>query len=767
MSNSESRDLLQQAGEGTGSIQPPQQQSTQAQSQPDNIPSTFEANFQNELDKITAEIGVHTKGKESGEAEHSKQMDYLDPNLNYFARFNEDELDRHFDKIIGEKSGKVGKQVKELKGEVEQVKKDDVEGVSREGERLPKDDIDKELEMFQRVQEEIQEEAKREDSKKGEIYEEQKSEYGTTVDTASDPLPPPPTSHTASSSQPSSHPASPGFANTSTTTYKGLSIPSNSELVKNRESSVLKAYKRLLEGNETVRRPIDVASAQLAALPLTITAPEHMSFNVQMLVNTLPVLDNLATQILRIIAQGPFQKVMELVSNRESYSGISFGNLVELFETTKRVYNSEENPFFTVENVTFGLWKFGEAAPEFLRGKEETVEGTLRKVNLATFLLATLGLIDLGFFFLNEAFLDVFCPPQNLDPSKSISYLHQEDTLQSTLPEASAQPVRSTTHNQTKFLKSQAILFLELKTQAFISAIELGDRSKQEIIQDLFPDNIDEILMRRKDSAYDATKAKLARNSTFFTPAELDFLKRCDSRRKNLLEVKDDSSLMETYEWMKFLNDLLEYVSKNVGFLIWGPKGKISGELDRHSVAGFKELKRALHEAKSEEKTAQASVDEVESDDTSGTSDYTSSRKRQRQNRPTTFRRTWTREEEDALREGLKLKGSHWTAILGLYGPGGSVNEALKDRTSLQLKDKARNWKLYFLKNNLEVPDYLSKATKGKKERVIENEGESELQRPKTGNRNSNIQTSINRGTSKRDEDVNDEFKNLVAQAFN
>ncbi|GME75741.1 unnamed protein product [Ambrosiozyma monospora] len=412
------------------------------------------------------------------------------------------------------------------------------------------------------------------------------------------------------------------------------------------------------------RYQVSLVNAQLAALPLTITAPEYLSLNIQLLINTLPVLDNLATQILRIIAQGPYQKVMELVANTESYTSIAFGNLVELFETTKRMYNSEESPFFTVENATFGLWKYRSPAPAFLRGREETIEGTLRKVNLATFLLTALGVIDLGFFFLNAAFLDVFCPPQNLDPNFSISNLAVLNELGNSgkanngINGISGYQFQNLskgggTLNQTKFLKSQAILFLELKTQAFISAIELGDKSKAEIIQDLFPDNLDEVLLKRKDPDFDPLKKPIQRNSTMFTPAELDFLTRCESRKENLLkfDAEVDSSLMEKYEWIKFLNDLLDYVSKNVGFLVWGPKGKIAQELARLQL--------------NESTFSDGSADEQGKRKAEGEA-TPPPRKMVRHNRPGTFRRTWTEQEENALREGLKQKGTQWSAILSI-----------------------------------------------------------------------------------------------------
>lgn len=75
-------------------------------------------------------------------------------------------------------------------------------------------------------------------------------------------------------------------------------------------------------------------------------------------------------------------------------------------------------------------------------------------------------------------------------------------------------------------------------------------------------------------------------------------------------------------------------------------------------------------------------------------------------------RRPWTTDEENALMQGLDcVKGPHWSQILAMFGPGGTVNEILKDRNQVQLKDKARNLKLFFLKSQIEVPYYLSFVT--------------------------------------------------------
>lgn len=58
-----------------------------------------------------------------------------------------------------------------------------------------------------------------------------------------------------------------------------------------------------------------------------------------------------------------------------------------------------------------------------------------------------------------------------------------------------------------------------------------------------------------------------------------------------------------------------------------------------------------------------------------------------------------------------QVKGPHWSQILALYGAKGQISEILKDRNQVQLKDKARNLKLFFLKSNIEVPYYLQCVT--------------------------------------------------------
>jgi len=78
----------------------------------------------------------------------------------------------------------------------------------------------------------------------------------------------------------------------------------------------------------------------------------------------------------------------------------------------------------------------------------------------------------------------------------------------------------------------------------------------------------------------------------------------------------------------------------------------------------------------------------------------------------TQTRRPWTSDEEEALLAGLAtVAGPHWSQILALYGATGSISSVLRDRSQVQLKDKARNLKLSYLKAGKEVPTELRGVT--------------------------------------------------------
>lgn len=497
-------------------------------------------------------------------------------------------------------------------------------------------------------------------------------------------------------------------------------IPANSELFNT--SAAFAAYNAL---SSQLPPLAALANAQLSSLPLSIIAPDFLPPRIQLLINTLPTLDNLATQLLRIVALGPYQKIIDLASNAGTPSGAAYRDLTSLFEFTKKLY-SEEDPFLTVEHIAPGIWKEGDRIPSIFSNRDQSIESTLRKVNLATFLAATLGTIEVGFFYLNESFLDVFCPSNNLDPNNSLSNMTSTNNgLQSS----------NSTIGDTvgKLLKPQAILYLDLKTQAYISAIEAGERSHQEILEDIFPKDLEVFLLGKRD-----VKS--------LSPVELDFIDRCKTRKEILLNYPIDKNLSEEYEWFSFLNNLFDYVAKNMGFLVWGKKGRSTFKptitsFDHSNINKF----ATPH---SSELLTSSSLSPAPKDgtkiDTSG-SNYTTNqapvlknhlnsrdpemrdittllpseiqeqqihlRFNLQANPKSLQRRPWTREEEKALRHALEMKGPSWSTILELFGAGGKISETLKNRTQVQLKDKARNWKMFFLKSGLPVPRYLLKVT--------------------------------------------------------
>lgn len=63
-------------------------------------------------------------------------------------------------------------------------------------------------------------------------------------------------------------------------------------------------------------------------------------------------------------------------------------------------------------------------------------------------------------------------------------------------------------------------------------------------------------------------------------------------------------------------------------------------------------------------------------------------------------RRPWTNEETNALIKAMNELGICWRAICNKYG---KENGPLAGRTNVQLKDKARNIRLYRLRNNIDL----------------------------------------------------------------
>lgn len=172
-----------------------------------------------------------------------------------------------------------------------------------------------------------------------------------------------------------------------------------------------------------------------------------------------------------------------------------------LFDHTKKVY-STKGPFLS---------------PSELGLTEPNQVDILRKANMASFVSSIFGSQDIGFSELNDNFLEIFVPEGN------------------------------------RLLKIQGALFLELKTQAYIAAINTNERPKDELLRELFPDDLEQKLLSRRPG------------TNQLTSSETDFVKRAHSRRDILMNDTNnpETILPERYQWENFLKDLSSYISKN------------------------------------------------------------------------------------------------------------------------------------------------------------------------------------------------------------
>ena len=333
----------------------------------------------------------------------------------------------------------------------------------------------------------------------------------------------------------------------------------------------------------------------------------------------------------------------------------AYTTLKNLFDSTRKVY-SQETPF--IDAIAIQM---------FQPNQQEII----RKANIATFISSILGAHDVSFFHLNEFFMETFVPLGH------------------------------------RLLKWQGAIYLELKTQTYISALINSDGGPEAMLDELFPSDLDaQILTRHPDAPS-------------LSPSEQDFIDRSRQRRNYLLaEESTEEALKELpkkYQWQDFVREFATCISKNVDGIMNVPARAQpvfgSNGVDRRTASAAQALQDSLARSNSfgASKGAQALS-------LNGQSDQGNRNSLEGPRKPSTMastiRQPWTKPEEDALLSGLdKVNGPHWSQILALYGRGGSISEVLKDRNQVQLKDKARNLKLWYLKTGKDVPQALQGVT--------------------------------------------------------
>ncbi|ODV91016.1 hypothetical protein CANCADRAFT_31808 [Tortispora caseinolytica NRRL Y-17796] len=397
----------------------------------------------------------------------------------------------------------------------------------------------------------------------------------------------------------------------------------------------------------------------------------------------IPLMDTSARMFLYCIGQRAFVDAVYLValSIRPSETeklghARNFKLFYDTFEQAKiGLLTADDNAFFVIDKSEF------ENDPNFI--------AALRRANLVTFVAAVLGISRIGFFDLNESFIDVFLGLYG-----------------------------------GKLTKRLGLLYLELKTQAFIAARDQTPDNYESLLDELFPD--------RMGIEHISLSESFSRD---LGSAESDFISQCQKRKealKSLVEAeatKDHASedaakdaigkeLRTKYPWKDFVRIVLDMVSGNLQILlgsnplmqIYFPNthspliGDQSPNLDNDSI-GFQQPSLVTE-------TMASPVPLPISPNGLPRTHTPQRRPKSRYALGTGSRKHWTKEEEDVLVAAvIEVRGPHWSQILALHGPGGTKSEILKDRNQVQLKDKARNIKMSYLRNKAPLPPFFDAVT--------------------------------------------------------
>ena len=179
------------------------------------------------------------------------------------------------------------------------------------------------------------------------------------------------------------------------------------------------------------------------------------------------------------LARGPYLESVRIVTDPESELGQAYAVLKSLFDDTKKIYSQRgQGPFLSADDLGID---------------EPKHRATIRTTNVATFAASVFGSHDIGFHELNDHFLDIFSPE---DEALGIE---------------------------------AGKLCLNLKTQMYLSSLmqEEQDRTKEDILEDLFPLALDEIVASRRSSAQ-------------LTESESSFIDACKDRREYFMNEPSD-----------------------------------------------------------------------------------------------------------------------------------------------------------------------------------------------------------------------------------
>ena len=209
---------------------------------------------------------------------------------------------------------------------------------------------------------------------------------------------------------------------------------------------------------------------------------------------SLHILDNLSNRIFSSLLTASVQDFSAVATVPETASGQAYATLLSLFDQNKKLF-SRDRLFIESQDT--------------LHSNNPQYQRVMRKANLATFVACVFGGRNVPFFELDETFLDLFMPVG------------------------------------TRLFKSEGALFLDLKTQAYISIMMSNSVSREELLDRLFPRDLQLAILRRRPEP------------SYLAPSEQDFIGRLNTRRQYLSEGSDSyealNQLPQKYNWTDFL----------------------------------------------------------------------------------------------------------------------------------------------------------------------------------------------------------------------
>ncbi|POS84249.1 hypothetical protein EPUL_004222 [Erysiphe pulchra] len=415
---------------------------------------------------------------------------------------------------------------------------------------------------------------------------------------------------------------------------------------------------------------------------------------------SLPMLENLAIQIISLLCRKGSHEIVSIVNIHSSEDGKIYLTLKSLFDQVKKIYSQQ------------GLF----LSADVLNMKETEYREIIRISNLATFVCNVFDRHEVGFLELNDRFIEIFAAE-----GMALS-------------------------------KEAGDLFLNLKTQIYLSAIsqEEQERTREDLLEEYFPNNLGKILENRhpnqplSQGEYEFTRLLISRRDFLAnTPIDLDSIPEALSENfswegflKLVAVFLDKVTLLTTYMKRYGLNvSLTALDGQNIEHLQPVVDDDLGLQVELAAKQTLESLGLNNSQSQYERDTCE---DQYTVQNGSYHPDYSNLSLPSEQTAPTQVlyerarhaavakaspsntrrpglpsqRRPWSSEEERALMAGLdQVRGPYWSQILALYGPKGTINEVLKDRNQVQLKDKARNLKLFFLKSGIEVPYHLKAVT--------------------------------------------------------